>query len=83
MPRVGSAAYLVAFLAITFLVGMLLFTLIDPFWSGMLDSQLFTSTTETGNNTAGWIKAFYNWVWLPGLLAILYTGLVKSRRPTP
>lgn len=82
MARFGSAAYLIAALVVVFLVGSLIFTLLDPFWGGILDSQLFVSTTGPGSDAASWTTAFYQWVWLPGLAAILYTALVKSRRPS-
>lgn len=79
----SSAAYFILVIAIGFLVVGGVFTLLAPTWSAILDSNLFTFTTQWGKDYATWQTGIYDWVMLFSLIALLFYAFIRSRRATP
>lgn len=76
-----SAAYLLLFLAITFLVGGMILTVLNQFWNELETSQLFVFGTTYWQDFTSWATTIHNWIGLLVLVAILYTGFVATRDP--
>lgn len=76
-----SAAYFLLFLAIAFLIGGILITVINPFWDGLESSPFMTFGTTWWSDFADWAATIHNWIGLIILIAILYTGFIRTRDP--
>lgn len=76
-----SAAYVLLILAVTYLVANFMITLVNPFWSGVESSALFTFTTTWGQDLATWLTTIRTTLGLISLIAILYSGFILTREP--
>lgn len=79
----GSAAWVLAIVSVvTFFVGALLLTVLDPVMQAVFSSAMWSSSTSYGTDALSWQKDM--WLFWPSmiLLGILFTIWVKTRQPT-
>lgn len=76
-----SAAYLLLFLAMTFFVGGLTITLINPYWNDLENSKLFAFGTPWWTDFANWTAEIHAQLGLVLLVSILVTAFIATRDP--
>jgi len=81
MPR-GSAAWIIAIVsALTFVVGAVLLTAVDPVMQAFFSSTIWSASTEDGTNALNWMKAAWAFIGPAILITILLEVWIKTRQP--
>lgn len=78
-----SAAWVLAIVAVlTFIIGALMLTVVDPVMQALFDSTLWSSSTQYGTQTLGWVQDL--WLYFPVfiLITILLLVWIRTRQPT-
>lgn len=82
MATRGSAAWVVTIVVIIgFIVGALVFSVVDPVAQALFDSAIWSSDTADGQNLLSWLER--SWAFAPAavLLGLLTTVWVETRQP--
>jgi len=79
----GSAAWVVAIVGVvTFIIGALLLTAVDPVMQSLFASNMWSSNTVEGTDLLRWMQSA--WAFLPVaiLMLILIEVWIETRQPT-
>lgn len=77
-----SAAWLLAIVAIlTFLIGALLLSSIDPVMQALFASDMWSSSTSYGTRSLGWTEDLWAFFPLAIMITILLVVWVRTRQP--
>jgi len=77
-----SAAWVLAIVAVvTFIIGALLLTAIDPVMQALFDSSLWVSSTADGTNALTWQQDLWAFFPVAILITILLLVWIRTRQP--
>lgn len=81
MALQGSAAWTVSIVSVlTFLVGAILLTVLDPVAQAVFESSLWSPSTSAGQMATGAVQSMWTYWSLFILLGIMFLVWVKTRR---